>query len=224
MALTLPMMQFVIKRWQSTRCFLPSLSAKGSGSVTLLISSYMTLGPLFYIFRIMNLVVRHRLSGKLKTPSKASAKVLSNLFPTSSGGGSRKRSSTFDPTAECVASARQKKKKAAIRFKASKITVILVSSPDKGVPKGKDRHKLKRDGDEQVIEVKRNMSAKEVKNCILRAFLIENYNVLKSTQDGKLSIAENQMPAGDDAIENITKRKFPLYICETDKVHYLTVP
>ncbi len=155
------------------------------------------------------------LCGKLKIPNKANAKVLSNLFP--SGGRSRKR---FDPT-ESMTSAHQKKKKAAIRFKPSKITVILVSNPDKGVPKGKDRRKLKTDGDEQIVELKRNMSSKEMKNCILRAFVIENYVLLKSTQDGKLNIAKNQKPTGDDVIENITKRKFPLYICESDKVRKL---
>ena len=84
-----------------------------------------------------------------------------------------------------MATAHQKKKKAAIRYKPNKVTVILVL--EKGVPKGKYRRHLKSDGNELTIEVKRNMSAKEVKNCILREFCIGDYQVLCSTQDGKLT-------------------------------------
>ena len=91
----------------------------------------------------------------MKTPNKANARLISNLFPSSSLCSSRKRSNTFDPTEECVATAHQKKKKAAIRYKPNKITVILVL--EKGVPKGKYRRHLKSDGNELTIEVKRNM-------------------------------------------------------------------
>ena len=150
----------------------------------------------------------------MKTPNKANARLLSNLFPSSSLCSSRKRSNTFDPTEECVATAHQKKKKAAIRYKPNKIAVILVVNLEKGVPKGKYRRHLKSDGNELTIEVKRNMSAKQVKNCILREFSIGDYQVLCSTQDGKLTVAANQQPSGDYVIENICKRKFPFYICE----------
>ncbi len=136
----------------------------------------------------------------MRAPAKADAKAISGLFPSTSGGVSRKRF-----TVPFLGGASQKKKKTPIRFKPSKITAILVGNPQRGIPKGRDRRKLRKDGDEKVVELKRNMSAKEVKNCLLRAFLLDDYLVLKSTQDGKLSIATDQQPSGDRVIENITK-------------------
>ena len=88
--------------------------------------------------------------------------------------------------------------------------MLLVDS-DKSVPKGKYRKQLKKDGHEAVIEVKRNFSSQEIKNLILRAFKISDYNILNCT-DGKFIIAKNHLPAGDDLIDGITRGKFPLYI------------
>lgn len=65
--------------------------------------------------------------------------------------------STFDPSAECVAAAQQKKKKKSIRFRSHKVTVLAVDS-SKRAPKGKYRKELKKNGMEKVVEIKRNFS------------------------------------------------------------------
>lgn len=105
----------------------------------------------------------------------------------------------------------QKKKKSAIRFKPSKITVLAVDA-SAGVPKGKYRKQLKKNGCEKVVELKRNNSSQEVKNTIIRAFGFASYSILNCTPDGKFVIAKNSLPSGDEVIECITKKKFPLYI------------
>lgn len=76
----------------------------------------------------------------MKQPSKANARLLSNLFPSTTG--MRKRSNSFDPTEECVAVAQQKKKKKAIQLRTCKVKVMLVDA-SKGVPKGRIRRELR---------------------------------------------------------------------------------
>ena len=153
---------------------------------------------------------------KIKQPSKADAQVLRNLFPAS--GPSRKRSYTFDPTSQCVAADQQRKKKKAIRNRVSKVTILQVNNVARGIPKGKYRRELKKDGQEVVVKLKRNMSAREVKNSLIRGTKLSNYQILAPSQVGKLVYAENQDPTGDEVIENITKRKFPMYISEKEHV------
>ena len=82
------------------------------------------------------------------------------------------------------------------------------------MPKGKIRKQLKSNGRENVIEVRRNYSAQEVRNLIIRAFGFADYKILTCTQDGKFVVAKNHLPSGDDVIEGITKKKYPLYIEE----------
>ena len=81
----------------------------------------------------------------------------------------------------------------------------------KGVPRGKCRRELKKNGFEACVELKRNMSAQEVKNVILRAFDTEakvtDYQVLSSSQDAKLCVAEHQHPNGEDIIEKTSLKK-----------------
>lgn len=99
---------------------------------------------------------------KLKRLSKPDVQVLKSLYPSTSA--TKRPRFTFDPSAECVAAAQQKKKKAAVRFKSSKITVIAVDGK-KPILKGKWRKELKK-GLEQVIEVKRNFTSQQIKNEI----------------------------------------------------------
>lgn len=97
------------------------------------------------------------------------------------------------------------------------MTVLAVDST-KGVPKGKYRKELKKNGREKVIEIKRNYSAQEIRNAIIRAFSFTDYKILSCTLDGKFTYATCHVPTGDELIEGITKRKFPLYIEEIAKV------
>ena len=54
----------------------------------------------------------------MSKPSEAEAQILSKCFPSRKFGGQ------FDPTAECVASGAQRKKKAAIKRKHEKSVTV----------------------------------------------------------------------------------------------------
>ena len=151
------------------------------------------------------------ISKRMKQPSKTDVQKLRELFPSTTG--LRKRSSAFDPTEECVAKFQQQKKKKAIRFRTCKVKVMLVNAGE-GVPKGKVRRELQEKKLEQTVDLKRNMSFQEVKNCIIRAFSISNFTVLNATKEGVFNIAANQQPTGDEVIESITKKRLTMYICE----------
>lgn len=150
---------------------------------------------------------------KLKKPSTADAQALKSLFPSSAA--LKRPSTSFDPSDATIT--QQKKKRRAIRFKSSKVTVLAVDST-KGVPKGKYRKELNKNGRVQIIEIKRNYSALEIRNEIIRAFNFTDYKLLSCTLDGKFTYATSHLPTGDELIEGITKRKFPLYIEEMTKV------
>jgi len=63
-------------------------------------------------------------------------KVLKELFSSSSCSSQKHSSSgVFDPTAQCVASSAKRKKKRAIRYSTTKVTVLMVEA-NQGVPKG----------------------------------------------------------------------------------------
>ena len=132
---------------------------------------------------------------KIKKPSEADARVLSALF-SSSSTQKRENPDMFDPTAECVATLSQKKKKKSIRFRSTKITVLMVD-PNKAVPRGKSRRKLEDEGYEEIIEIKRNMSSSNIQNAISTAFGTLNYRIL-CVQDGKFIANTNQRPTGDE--------------------------
>ena len=138
---------------------------------------------------------------------KPSAHALSSLFPSSSTTA-QKRPSHFDPTAECVATASQKKKKKAIRSRSTKVTILLVD-PSKGIPKKNYHRQLKENGFEEIIEVKQNMSSVEIKNAITSAFGEINYKIL-CPRDGKFVVGANQNPTGNELVEIMTKRKSSL--------------
>ena len=137
--------------------------------------------------------------------------MLSSLFPSSSTQKRKAPSDTFDPTLECIANSAHKKKKKAVRNRSTKITVLIVDR-DRAVPKGASRRKLRDDGYEEVIEVKRNMSSKDIQKVIVKAFGNINYTIL-AVQDGKFIVGDKQRPTGDELVETLTKRKAPLYIC-----------
>ena len=94
---------------------------------------------------------------RIKKPSLVQAKLLGSLFP-SSQSSPQKRSLAFDPTAECVVTSQQKKKKKGIknsRNRICKVSCFLVSNLERGVPRGNYRIDLKKNGKEAMIEIKR---------------------------------------------------------------------
>ena len=84
--------------------------------------------------------------------------------------------------------------------------------PRRGVPKGKQRRKLRDEGFEEILEIKCNMSPINVQSAIAEAFGTIDYKLL-SVQDGRLDLSSSQRPSGDEVVEIITKRKSPMYIC-----------
>lgn len=92
-------------------------------------------------------------------------------------------SNTFNPTAECVVSGNQKKKKAAIRSKqrAVNVSVVMMKKYSPTIPKGKERQNLAAEGRILNMKVTRGMSAKEVKDKISKAFEVSNYTSLNVT-------------------------------------------
>ena len=79
----------------------------------------------------------------LKKLSTANVRTLSSLFPASQPVKPAS-SDAFDPLADCVTSA-AKRKKAAMRIKPRKITVVVVDATDR-VPSFGKRKALKNEG------------------------------------------------------------------------------
>ena len=151
-------------------------------------------------------------------PSSTDARVLSQLFPSSSSRPMKRSSQkAFDPSAECVAYQQQKKKKA-FKSKPSNVIVILVSDPSV-VPRGKSRKKLEHDERVKKIEFRREMLSFEVKNLVLRGFKhIENlvgFTLLEADQGGKLHPSGNQAPNGEYIIVDARRKNGPIYIHPT---------
>ena len=152
---------------------------------------------------------------KMNKPSAAHAKVLRGMFPSSSG--SKKRTSTaFDPTDDCVFLDQKRKKKAA-RSKMTKISIFVLEDHSRGVPRGAARKRMIDNHRVVKVDIQRNMSPKQVKSLILREIEhldIDTYTILECV-GSRLIEAVNQMPNGDDLIEDAVKRKGAVvYICD----------
>lgn len=50
----------------------------------------------------------------------------------------------------------------------------------------------------------------------IMAFGCTKYHILSCSSDGKFVVAKSDLPTGDEVIERICKKKFPLYIEITD--------
>ena len=151
---------------------------------------------------------------KLKTTTAVEAKVLSELFPSSSSVQKRPLK-VFDPTAECVALPQQKKKKAA-RQKSLSVDVFLLPRFSRNVPKRKDRKALKDAKRNKKISITRQMSTQQVKNTILREFgtdftHLKNFTVLECEANNLLKHASFELNGS-----NIAERRGTLYLCEVN--------
>jgi hypothetical protein len=150
-------------------------------------------------------------------PSKSEARTLSKLFPTTPS--LTKVSASFDPGSACVFAAQKKKKKSA-RIKPSNINLVLLHSgglPVTSIPRGKHRKSLLDSGCIKKIEFTREMTAQVVKNKIIAAFsgqsdFHSSYNLLSQSQDGRLSVADNQYPSGENFVEKALKHRGNVYL------------
>ena len=115
--------------------------------------------------------MKHHGSNVCKRLGKArstDAKILSRLFPSSVSCPPKRPLKAFNPASECVALSQHKKKKA-FKSKPSNVQVIMVYDKST-IPRGKPRKMLESQGKVQKIELRREMSSREVNNCVLRSF------------------------------------------------------
>ena len=151
---------------------------------------------------------------KVLKPSKAEASALSKLFPSTPP--LPKVPSGFDPSRDLVCAA-QKKKKKAVRVKPSSLNLALHVGTT-AIPRGKHRKKLLESNRIQKVEFTRYMSAQIVKNKIVAAFSSQEnfcgaYTLLSQSQDGRLTLAENQYPTGQQFVNNALKHRGNVYLC-----------
>lgn len=120
----------------------------------------------------------------------------------------------FDPAAECVALGQQKKKRA-FKSKPSNVQVIMVHDKS-NIPRGKVRRMLEGKGRVQKIEFRREMSSREVTNCVLQNFKHVNgligFALLEADQSGRLYPSENKEPDGEYVIVDGRRKSGPIYI------------
>ena len=144
---------------------------------------------------------------------ESESKALSRLFPSSS---SRKRPTpAFDPKAECVAAALQRKKKATgTSGRPSNVVVFMLPKPTANVPRGKHRSQLDTIGRRKTLKFSRNMSHEQVSNTIRRGFagiVMQGSFKFLDCVDNKLQISEEQQPDGS----TIINRKSAVYLMQT---------
>ena len=107
-----------------------------------------------------------------------------------------------------------------MRIKPSNISVVLLrggGSPVTTIPRGKHRKNLLEYGRIKKIEFTREMSAQVVKNKIIAAFsgqsdFHSSYSLLSQSQDGRLSVADNQYPSGEQFVEKALKHRGNVYL------------
>ena len=112
----------------------------------------------------------------MKKPTKEEAKVLSNLFPSSSRAHKRQ---AFNPHDDCVAEPSHSKKKKFAKPttqkampKLSTVEVVALKKFQTRLPKGGERKKLQYQGLHVIVKVKssHDMTAQQVKQKITKIF------------------------------------------------------
>ena len=145
------------------------------------------------------------LSKKLTTPANAERLQLAKLFPSS-----RARSgSTFDPTADCVATPAHKKRRVVV-FQDAQPIVMKVFRPF--IPIKKYRCDLKQDQRIKTLQFLRGLSSAQVKNVIQRGFRQVGCSsfLFLETSSNSLRVSQNQQLDGTAVIG----RRGALYLCE----------
>lgn len=148
-------------------------------------------------------------------PTKSEAAALGKLFPSSPS--LPKLPSSFDPGSE------QKPKKKSGRVKSSKLTLTLLSAGSSVIPRGKQRKALQNESRMKTVEFSREMSSRVVRNKIITAFAEQKdfhstYSILSQGQNGKLVVADNQYPTGEQFVGSALKHKGNVYLTPMKKV------
>ncbi len=149
----------------------------------------------------------------ISKPVRAHAKVLQQLFPSSSAKRP-KLSGVFNPTQPCVAAEQHRKKKAS-RCKPSIITIVLIEDKRRVVPKGKYRSALNDNGRIKRVEFTRGMSSEDVKKSVKAAFPGLSLPIFLECEVTQcLVMTDNQELDGSELIASAHKRKGSVYIVE----------
>jgi hypothetical protein len=157
---------------------------------------------------------------KVVKPTKVEASALGKLFPSSPS--LPKLPSSFDPSRECVF-AQQKQRKKSCRIKPSKLTLTLLSLGSCVIPRGKQRKALHDAGRMKTVEFSREMSSQVVRNKIITAFALQKdfhstYNLLSQGQNGRLMVADNQNPSGEEFVGGVLKHRGNVYLTPMERV------
>ena len=129
-------------------------------------------------------------------------------------------STAFDPTLQCVAF-HQKQKKKAVRVKATKVTIVLVNSTARSLPKGKHLNDLEKSNCTVKLNIYCTMSALQVKNTILEAFAhlhLESFVYLRVDPSHRFMVDSVQSKDGNMIADIGGKAKF--YIKESTDVSH----
>ena len=155
---------------------------------------------------------------KVRKPPEGVASKLRELFPSSRGVIPQKRpTSVFDPLSECVAESQKRNKKSiSHRVKPRKVKVVLLEKYATRVPRRAIRKKLTDAARIKKVELRRNMSAPQVKASIIHHFKhlpnFTSYTMLVANQMGHLTCAAHQKLDGNSIIDQIGQGS--LYICQ----------
>ena len=129
----------------------------------------------------------------------------------------------FDPKAECVATAQQRKKKATgSSGRPSNVVIFVLPKFIANVPRGKHRSQLETLGRKKTLKFSHNMSHEQVSLTIRRGFasivMPGTYFKYLDCIDNKLRVSEEQEPDGS----TIINRKSAVYLmqaAENPQVH-----
>lgn len=145
-----------------------------------------------------------------KKPTAATAQALKKLFPssTSTPVSEMHRKRVFDPTAECVFS-NEKKKKKAVRSRATTVKFVFIKNYAEGLPKNKNRKELLDGKCTKKIEIYRTMNADQVKAKVLREFTsigISVFSYLNLDGGIRFTISTQQNLDGNGVITSAKKK------------------
>ena len=130
--------------------------------------------------------------------------------------GSLEGASSFNPTNDCLSAfSRQKKKR--FRCKPSSVSVVVLAKFRQNIPRGRQRDQLRDAGRVRIVQFQRNMSPKQVSNCLKQAFKsikLDSWTYCSSSGYGMLHASESQQLSGEDIVSKYAKSS--LYICESE--------
>ena len=95
---------------------------------------------------------------------------MATLFP--SIGSTTVKKNKFDPFGDCVATERQRRKKAASPYskgKSKSLTTVVLKNVPSTIPKGVLREHLRKEGRAKELAFRRIMSSDEVRLMVLQA-------------------------------------------------------